>query len=592
MSAPLRTSGMFARLAVLFAALACAGGSIAAGGRALPKWGALARTSDQLIVRFRDGTPGAQAEDAQTLAQLHAAAARAGVRLRVLHRNWNNAMVLKLDRHLPDEALQALAREIREADADVQFAEPDRIKRIAAVTPNDPQYPQQWHYYETTAGINLPSAWSLTNGAGVVVAVLDTGYRRHVDLVDNMVGGYDFISDSANARDGDGRDSVALDPGDWTNAGDCGDGADAADSSWHGTHVAGTIAAVTNNGVGVAGVAYGAQILPVRVLGKCGGYDSDIADGIVWAAGGSVAGVPANQHPARVLNLSFVGFGPCTETYQTAIDSARSRGAVVVVAAGNDGVFGSSYAPANCNGVITVAAVERTGVLTGYSNRGHALKIAAPGGDMTNAAADGILSTSNDGPHAPGNDIYAYNEGTSMAAAHVSGVAALMFSRNPSLTPNQVLDRMRSNVTLFPQYSCAWGCGAGIVNAYWSATMATATLVPETEPNDSLETAQPISPAMAVVSGSSSVVWDNDYYKVTLGPGRRIRASVAPTGTTAYFSLALLDRDGHTLRQMLNFSWGQTARVVYDNPGPSTITLYLKVFLPNKIAYYSLSIAH
>jgi serine protease len=384
MSTASRTSSVIARpIGLLLAFLALVGGLQNSQAAKVPQRVATVPTSDQLIVRFRDGTPGAQAEDAQTLAPLHAVAAGAGVEFRVLRRTWNNAVVLKLDRHLPDDALQALARELREADATVQFTEPDRIKRIAAFVPNDPLYPQQWHYQQAPLGISVQPAWGLSNGAGVVVAVLDTGYRPHVDLVDNIVGGYDFISDAERARDGDGRDAWAQDPGDWTNAGDCGDGSEATDSSWHGTHVAGKIAAVTNNGIGGAGVAYGAQILPVRVLGKCGGYDSDIADAMIWAAGGSVPGVPANQHPARVLNLSMSGKGPCPASYRAAIGYARSRGAVVVTAAGNEGDHARDYAPGNCSGndrpaVITVAAVDRSGAVTRYSNYGApAVKMAA-----------------------------------------------------------------------------------------------------------------------------------------------------------------------------------------------------------------------
>jgi serine protease len=567
------TSRGVRRLAILVAVLSGIAGPAAAA--AAGKWAANAGTSDQVIVRFRDGTPGSRGEDAQTLAGLHSAAARAGLKLKVLRRGWNNALVLKLDRHLPDDALAELVREIAASDADVQFAEPDRRKRIAAVTPNDPYYSLQWHYQEPTAGISLPPAWSLTTGAGVVVAVLDTGYRPHADLAASLVGGYDFITDAVNARDATGRDSLALDPGDWTNAGDCGDDADATDSSWHGTHVAGTIAAVTGNNLGVAGVAYGAKVLPVRVLGKCGGYDSDIADGIVWASGGTVSGVPANPNPAKVLNLSLGGFGACTTTFQTAIDAARARGAVVVVAAGNDGDLASNYAPANCTGVIAVGAVGRTGARTAYSNHGDKLQIAAPGGDMSNAGDDGVLSTSNDGARGPGNDAYYYYQGTSMATPHVAGVAAMMIARNPSITPNQVLARMRASAKLFPAGDCV-GCGAGIVDAYWSATMATATPVPEAESNDTRATAQSITASTATIGGLVASTTDADYYKVTLSAGRQLRASVAAGGTTKDFDLYLYNSTGAQLRKSIRGA-GQTDRVIYDNTSATTITLYVKV---------------
>src|SRR5690606_31257016 len=157
-----------------------------------------------------------------------------------------------------------------------------------------------------------------THGNGVVVAVLDTGITRHGDLDANVLPGYDFISDAGKANDGDGRDNDPSDPGDWVTLNQCPGGNRAENSSWHGTHVAGTIAAVTNNAKGVAGTAFGARILPVRVLGTCGGYDSDIADAIVWAAGGSVSGVPTNANPAEVINLSLGGGGACGRTSQNA----------------------------------------------------------------------------------------------------------------------------------------------------------------------------------------------------------------------------------------------------------------------------------
>ena len=208
-----------------------------------------------------------------------------------------------------DEA-ERLARDIVASDPNVEYAEPDRIMR-RTLTPNDTRYNEQWHYFEAAGGINAPPAWDKSTGAGVVTAVIDTGYRPHADLAGNILPGYDFISDTFVANDGNGRDSDASDPGDWINAGECGPGDPAAfeSSSWHGTHVAGTIAALTNNASGVAGIAFNAKVVPARVLGKCGGYTSDIADAIVWTSGGSVSGVPANANPAKVLNISLGGGG-------------------------------------------------------------------------------------------------------------------------------------------------------------------------------------------------------------------------------------------------------------------------------------------
>ncbi|MGH8178248.1 MAG: S8 family peptidase, partial [Steroidobacter sp.] len=319
------------------------------------------------------------------------------------------------------------------------------------------------HYFESAGGVNAPPAWDIVTGSGVTVGVIDTGYRPHADLAANIVGGYDFIADTATANDGGGRDSNAQDPGDWNTAGQCGPLVPARNSSWHGTHVAGTIAAVTNNSNGVAGVAFGARVVPLRVLGRCGGFTSDIADAIIWGSGGSVSGVPANANPARVLNLSLGGSGSCGTTTQTAINSARSRGTAVVVAAGNSNQNASNFTPANCSGVITIAAVARNGGKAPYSNFGAIVDVAAPGGNTASGAANGVLSTLNTGTTTPGSDSYAFYQGTSMAAPHTAGVVALMLSRNSALTPDDLETRLRNSTRSFPA-TCSQ-CGTGIINA-------------------------------------------------------------------------------------------------------------------------------
>lgn len=414
----------------------------------------------RVIVKYRAVTD-RTAIEAQTQAVTDAQT-RSGVVLSRVRSTTAGADILRLDREISRGDLDALIRSIA-ADPDVEYVEEDRIMTRLA-TPNDPRYNEQWHYYEATAGINLPTAWDTATGTGVTVAVVDTGYRPHADLVGNIVGGYDFISDVTVANDGNLRDSDASDPGDWTNANECQAGDPAYDSSWHGTHVAGTIAAVTNNGNGVAGVAYGAKILPVRVLGRCGGYTSDIADGIIWASGGTVSGVPANANPAKIISMSLGGGGACGTTTQNAINSARSRGTVVIVAAGNEGVNASNSSPANCSGVITIAAVTRAGGRTFYSNFGAVVDLAAPGGDASSSKpANDVLSTLNAGTTTPGADSYAGYAGTSMATPHVSGVVALMLQVNPALTPDQIESILKSTARAFPA-TCSQ-CGAGIVNA-------------------------------------------------------------------------------------------------------------------------------
>ena len=347
--------------------------------------------------------------------------------------------------------MQAFAR-----NPDVEYVEPDAIMTIAQFNPNDPSYPSQWHYFEATAGMRLPNAWTIGTGSGVTVAVLDTGSAPHPDLDSNTVAGYDFVSNATNARDGNGRDNNPNDQGDWT-TGQCGP---ASNSSWHGTHVAGTVGAVTNNGVGVAGVAFGARIQHVRVLAACGGSLSDIADGIVWAAGGSVSGIPANPTPSRVINMSLGGGGACGSTYQAAIDTAVSRGAVVVVAAGNSNVNASNARPANCANVVTVAASDRNGNRASFSNFGAVIDVTAPG--------TAVLSTLNSGTTTQSTPNYASYQGTSMATPHVAGLAAMMLSRNGSLTPAQIETALKNNTRPLPG-TCSGGCGAGLVDA--TATM-------------------------------------------------------------------------------------------------------------------------
>jgi serine protease len=214
------------------------------------------------------------------------------------------------------------------------------------------------------------------------------------------------------------------------------------------------------------------------VLGKCGGTSSDIADAIVWASGGTVRGVPANPNPAKVINLSLGGSGSCSQTYRRAINSAVNRGTTVVVSAGNSNANASGFQPANCAGVITVAATDRDGNRAFYSNFGATVEVSAPGGEVRletdppgtrSTPQNGVLSTLNNGTTTPGSPIYFTYMGTSMAAPHVSGLVALMLSRNPSLTPAQVLAALQSHARPIPG-TCTGGCGAGLVDA--AATVA------------------------------------------------------------------------------------------------------------------------
>ncbi|MGL6160983.1 S8 family peptidase [Microbulbifer sp.] len=418
-----------------------------------------AAITDRIIVKYKSSSQMGIASS-MSRAALDNASHLAGTELKHMRRLATGAQLMRLNGRKGKTELADIVSRLQQ-DPNVEYAEPDLLLQPMAV-PTDPLYNQQWHYFESTAGLNLPSAWDVTEGEGVVVGVIDTGYRPHADLVDNLLPGYDMISDPDVAQDGDGRDSDASDPGDWEPAGACGAGRPARDSSWHGTHVAGTIAAATNNGIGVAGVAYKAKVVPIRVLGRCGGYTSDIADGIIWGAGGTVSGVPANANPAQVLNLSLGGPGSCGTTTQNAINTARNLGATVVVAAGNSSADAGGFTPASCSGVVTVASVDRSGGRAWYSNYGSVVDVAAPGGD-TSTLSNGVLSTLNSGAQGPANDNYDFFQGTSMAAPHVAGAAALLYAANPGITPTEVESILVNTARSFPA-SCSQ-CGSGIVDA-------------------------------------------------------------------------------------------------------------------------------
>ena len=409
---------------------------------------------DRFIVKYLDGSePGNSA--AARNRSLQAAAARGGsgkgLALGHLRRLAVGADVVKSNRKLDRVEAESLMRQLA-ADPNVEYVEVDQLLK-PLFTPNDPNFSQQFGFGTGAGGIRATEAWDVATGSGVVVAVIDTGITTHSDLGANVLPGYDFISDTEVSNDGNGRDSNPADPGDWT-SGQCGP---ASGSSWHGTHVAGTVAAVTNNSKGVAGTAFNAKVVPARVLGTCGGYTSDIADAIVWTSGGSVSGVPANANPAEVINMSLGGGGACGSTTQSAINGAVSRGTTVVVAAGNDNANVANYNPGNCNNVVSVASTTSTGARSSFSNYGSLIDLAAPGSS--------IMSTLNNGSTNPGSESYASYSGTSMAAPHIAGVVALMQSAaSTPLTPANVESLLKSTARAFPS-TPSQPIGAGIVNA-------------------------------------------------------------------------------------------------------------------------------
>lgn len=368
--------------------------------------------------------------------------------------------------------------------ADVAWAVPD-LRRRASHVPNDPLFsagpasglgPAVGQWYLQAPDATRPSAthaqgaWDLVRGSpSVVVAVLDTGVlSAHPDLSGRVLPGYDLVSDVPTANDGNGVDADANDPGDWITSAEnadrrgnfyqCG----AADSSWHGTQVAGIVGASGNNGLGMAGTAFGVGILPVRVLGKCGGFDSDIIAGMRWAAGVPVDGLPSNPNPARVLNLSLGGEGSCSAGYQSAIAeiTAAPYHAVIVAAAGNS-TGHAVGTPANCSGVIGVTGLRHTGSKVGFADLGPEVAIAAPAGNCVNVDAGQpclypILSTVNSGTRSAlsngwtWTDAFDYGVGTSFAAPIVAGATALMLSARPELTPDQVRTILQRTARPFP----------------------------------------------------------------------------------------------------------------------------------------------
>jgi serine protease len=351
-------------------------------------------------------------------------------------------------------------------DSAVQYADPVR-RAFPTRVPNDPLYSQQWALTGAAGGVNAPAAWDLQIGsASVTVAVVDTGITPHPDLAGRILPGYDFISDPSIATDGNGRDADPSDPGDAIRDNECGDGIPGEPSFFHGTFVSGLIAANTDNGVGIAGLDWNAKILPVRTLGKCGGTFDDILNGVLWAAGVPLAGVPLNPNPARVINMSLGGLGYCPQSLQDAVNTAMAQGAVVVVSAGNASVDVSNFNPANCSGVLTVGASTRQGDIASYTNFGRRVDLSAPGGD--GAMADWILSTGNDGTAGPGNPDYEFAVGTSFAAPYVSATASLIIARNANLTPGRIHEIIVDTTRAFAQGTdCGnrGACGSGLLDA-------------------------------------------------------------------------------------------------------------------------------
>jgi len=572
-----------------------------------------AAVGQRFVVQYRDGS--SERADSRVLeAGLTSAVTRAGLSRTVPATKTSGARaaasarllrpmglpgynVIATTRTLTAAESDSFLRELK-ADPSVVSAEVDHLYRhlgtaAPMAAPNDPNYAQfQWNFFNAVGGVRAEQAWDTSTGEGVVVAILDTGIvQNHLDLQANVLPGYDMISDRrVSRRAADGRVAGGWDLGDWVEANYCvqlGAPSHAADtSSWHGSHVAGTVAQETNNGSGLAGIAHGAKVLPVRVLGSCGGFGADIADGMLWAAGISVPGIPDNQNPAEVLNMSLGSGGPqaCPAAYQAAINQVNNRGSIIVVAAGNSNANAGNYTMSSCDGVISVGATGITGAKAGYSSWGTRVDLSAPGGG---GAGDGnpngyIWQVTNNGTQGPvaGGWILRGFTGTSMASPHVAAGAALVQSalsaldRDP-LNWEEMRDLLRSSARPFPvTIPTSTPMGAGILDL--QALLAEAT----EEPCDPAveECAPPATPILNAVpvrplSGSAD---SETLYSIEVPAGATGPLSITTTGGSGDVSLHVSLDEAPGATGTWNSSRPGNAETIRIN-APAAGTYYIKL---------------
>lgn len=418
--------------------------------------------------------------------------------------------------------------------SDVAYAEPNYFRHPMKV-PNDQYYSLQWHY----PAINLPQAWEITTGTPasgqVIVAVIDTGvFLAHSDLQGQLVSGFDFISDASNSRDGDGIDANPDDPG---------DSAQLNSSSWHGTHVAGTIAAATNNGTGVAGVAWGAKIMPLRVLGQLGGTDYDIGQAMRFAARLSNDSGTLPTQKADIINMSLGG-GGYSQSAQETMTAVRNAGVIIIAAAGNENTSQLSY-PASYDGVVSVSATDYNGSRAPYSNFGSRVDVAAPGGDTSSdknqdGYADGVLSTLVDDSQGTRKSTLNFYQGTSMATPHVAGVAALMKAIDPGMTPSE-FDSLLASGTITTDAGTAGRdniFGYGIIDAFKAVQAA----------QDLVSGGSTSLPAVVTASPSSlSLGSSNSMTLLLANEGGQSVSVTAVTDTASWLTVTALSTDGNGL---------------------------------------------
>jgi serine protease len=505
----------------------------------------------RLIVKFRN-PPGKYSPTSSPSPQIAALALQSDVSMRLARPLSGGAHLVSMNRPMAPGQLTALAKRISNQPG-IEYAEPDRWV-YPAIAPNDPLYPHQYYLQSSalSTALDAPWAWNVSTGSeATVVAVLDTGIRpEHIDITGRLVHGYDFVSADpgggfASAVDGDGRDANPVDPGHACNG---------QPSLWHGTGVASLIGAVTNDGQGMAGVDWHTRILPVRTLGRCAkGNLSDALDAVRWAAGLPVPGVPDNPNPARIVNLSFGGTGTCSRAEQDAINDIVASGVLVVAAAGNGAQNALRGAPANCQDVLAVAATDRNGSLAAFSNYGPKVGMSAPGVDILVASNRGIEAPVSNG------DTHIEESGTSVAAPLVSGVAALMLSLNPALTPQQLIGTLRANAGAFATTGALSAgttrcnprvCGAGLLNAAAAVqAVANGQIVSAADSGNGLRAvlraASPL-PLNSTRTGALTKPFQFDVYKLVLPAPRELTIETTSAVDTYGY---LFNVQGRLLRQ-------------------------------------------
>jgi serine protease len=541
----------------------------------------------RVLVKFRDAGVTGRAQAQAATDRVAALATRTGIRFRnsrTLGPKWH---VVELDPTVstPEQLVRILA------DDSVETATLDR-RRYPHAVPNDPLYTGQWYLQvsvTTPASINAEQAWGRSTGSdGVVIADLDTGIRyEHPDLGRAQDGGrvlpgYDFITDARVAGDGDGRDSDPTDTGDFLTPQEaatdffknCGG---TSNSSWHGTRTGGIIGARTNNSEGIAGTTWSPWIVPVRVLGKCGGFDSDIMDAMLWAAGIHVDGVPDNPYPAQIENLSLGASGACGQAYTDVIAAVAARGVLVVVSAGNEG--GPVDEPANCPGAVGVAGLRHAGTKVGYSSLGPEVALAAPAGNCVNTAPGTpclfpINTTSNSGATTPSSSTYTdqlnANLGTSFSAPIVSGIAGLMLAVNGNLGAQQMRSRLREGAMApFPvsadpniplchvptgaptdppqssECSCTTDtCGAGMANALGAVTAASRPIAAVTTPVIAGQNMSMSAAGSAAACGRTIASYNWTGTGLTTPPNQAAATFLKPTSGTVTATVTVTDDAG------------------------------------------------